>query len=318
MLTYFQSLKAKRDEEELEDTRSKLPTFQRELAEHKSQLDKLQGRAQQAEAALLEAKAAFESEKKAWKLEQQQRVDEERQNDGTSFTSHEQNRVQSPVPSMRRGLTSEYLGLQNLQTTTGRRPSSRSMNGETPTSGLRPSIFPLSRSPGSGTPTRQDSMQSLTAPGSGDVPYTPSLMTMEPDELFEGSQYPASPQQTIHDMASVSGAGAGPSVQFVERMSLAVRRLESEKVATKEDLSRLSAQRDEARAEIVRLMREIDEKRAADEKIEKLEEEVRGINERWQTTLEMLGEKSERVGELEGDIEDIKGMYRELVERTVK
>jgi hypothetical protein len=32
----------------------------------------------------------------------------------------------------------------------------------------------------------------------------------------------------------------------------------------------------------------------------------------------MLGEKSELVDELKSDIDDIKAMYRELVERTVK
>jgi len=32
----------------------------------------------------------------------------------------------------------------------------------------------------------------------------------------------------------------------------------------------------------------------------------------------MLGEKSEEVEELRGDVSDLKGMYRELVERTVK
>jgi chromosome segregation ATPase len=119
-------------------------------------------------------------------------------------------------------------------------------------------------------------------------------------------------------MVSASTVGAGPSVQLVERMSSAVRRLESEKAATKEDLARLSAQRDEARAEIVALMREVEEKRAADAKVAKLEAEIQDINSRYQTTLEMLGEKSELVDELKSDIDDIKAMYRELVERTVK
>jgi len=119
-------------------------------------------------------------------------------------------------------------------------------------------------------------------------------------------------------MVSVSTAGAGPSVQLVERMSSAVRRLESEKVAMKEDLSRLSAQRDEARAEIVSLMKEVRAKRTSDTKIIELEAEVADIKARYETTLEMLGEKSEMVEELKSDIDDIKAMYRELVERTVK
>ena len=101
-------------------------------------------------------------------------------------------------------------------------------------------------------------------------------------------------------------------------MSSAVRRLESEKASTKEDIMRLSAQRDEARAEIVSLMREVEVKREKEEKVKELEVEVKSLNERWQTTLEMLGEKSEEVEELKGDIADLKSIYRDLVQRTVK
>jgi hypothetical protein len=248
----------------------------------------------------------------------QNRLDEERQKytEGQSGPgSLGYNRADSPVASTRRGLTSEYLGLQNLQI---RRASARSVTNDLPTpSSLarRPSGQPLNRSSGGGTPTRQDSMPSLRT--DGDNTDTKSIFT-DHDDFFEQTGSPASPHQTIHDMISVSTAGAGPSVQLVERMSSAVRRLESEKVATKEDIARLAAQRDEARAEIVTLMREVESKRAVDAKVAELETEIKDINSRYQTTLEMLGEKSELVEELKSDIDDIKIMYRELVERTVK
>src|SRR5439155_12596198 len=112
--------------------------------------------------------------------------------------------------------------------------------------------------------------------------------------------------------------GAGPSVQLVERMSAAIRRLESEKVSTKEEVGRLSAQRDEARAQIVTLLQEVESKRNLNSRVRELEEENHKINARYQTTLEMLGEKSELVEELKADVQDVKDMYRELVERTIK
>lgn len=173
-------------------------------------------------------------------------------------------------------------------------------------------------SSGNGTPIRQDSLQSLAQHAqhqNGEVAETPSIHAEQDADFFSHS--PSSPHQTINDLVSVSTTAAGPSVQLVERMSSAVRRLESEKASTKEDLVRLSAQRDEARAEIVSLMREVEVKRASDERVKQLELEVKGLNERWQTTLEMLGEKSEEVEELRGDIEDLKGIYRDLVQRTV-
>jgi DNA repair exonuclease SbcCD ATPase subunit len=319
MLTRKQTLKAKRNEDELEETRSKLPTLQQKLAEQKSKLDGLQQRAEEAEASLIEAKTSFEQEKQAWSVQILQRVEEEKQKwheEASTPVLYGYNRAESPVTSTRRGLTTEFLGLQNLQI---KRTSARSINNDSPTtSGFlarRPSTTPLGRSSGNGTPTRQDSMHLLKENGA-DVEK--ASINTDNDDFFENNASPSSPHQTINDMVSASTVGAGPSVQLVERMSSAVRRLESEKAATKEDLARLSAQRDEARAEIVALMREVEQKRAADTKIAELEAEIKDINSRYQTTLEMLGEKSELVDELKSDIDDIKAMYRELVERTVK
>ena len=119
-------------------------------------------------------------------------------------------------------------------------------------------------------------------------------------------------------MLSGSTAGAGPSVQLVERMSASVRRLESEKAASKEELARIQSQRDEARKEIVSLMREVEQKRTADEKATKLEVENTQLSQRYQTTLEMLGERSERVEELEADVADVKKIYKELIDNTMK
>lgn len=311
----------------MEETRSKLPNFEQELSERTAQLDDLKKRTEEAEAALVSAKAEFEDEKQTWNSEMQQRILEEKQKwlEEISFGS----RGESPVATSRRGLTSEYLGLQNMQS---RRTSARSTTGEISTPerllGRRPAQ-PSSKSPDPGTPVRQDSTASLTnsislnsiaTNGTGErsdfKPQTPSLHTLDHDDFFENHRS-SSPQQTIHDMISTSTAGAGPSVQLVERMSSAVRKLESEKVATKEEVSRLAAQRDEARAEIVNLMKEVEVKRELGERVKELEEEIKGVKERYEVTLELLGEKSEEVLELKGDVEDIKAMYKELVVRSV-
>lgn len=301
----------------MEESRAQFPNFQQELAIHKAQLDSLQKRATEAESALIEARAKFEQEKQAWGSELLQRIDEERQKwqeESAGQASFGNSRAESPVLSQRRGLTSEYLGLQNLQL---RRASARSATSEVPTVdrllSRRPSANPTGRTSGNGTPIRQDSVQSLLSNGEG--PDTPSIIT-DHDDLFE--QSPTSPHQTINDMVSASTAAAGPSVSLMERLSSRIRRLESEKAATKEENSRLSKQRDEARTEIVTLMREVEAKRSADSRITDLEAEVQEIKSRYETTLEMLGEKSEIVDEQRSDIDDLKAMYRELVERTVK
>lgn len=147
---------------------------------------------------------------------------------------------------------------------------------------------------------------------------SPTTHPADRDDVFENLETPASPHNILQDMMSVSTMTAGPSVQLVERMSAVIRRLESEKVSAKEELARISSQRDEARGEIVALMKEAEAEKGARKKVEELELEVASINERYQTTLEMLGEKSELVEELRADVDDVKTMYRDLVERTIK
>lgn len=169
------------------------------------------------------------------------------------------------------------------------------------------------RTPEIGTPPfRQDSIpSSLSNLNGASASTTPSIHTFDHDEAFENT---SSPQRTINDMISVSTVGAGPSIQLVQTMSAAVRRLESEKETSKEEMKRLIAQRDEAREEVVALMREVEEKRGQDQKVDKLAKDLTAMSERYETTLEMLGEKSERVEELEGDVADLKKIYRDLVE----
>jgi predicted nucleic acid-binding Zn-ribbon protein len=128
----------------------------------------------------------------------------------------------------------------------------------------------------------------------------------------------SSPQRTVAELLSASTPGAGPSVQLVERLSATVRRLETERGATREELARLQAQRDGARDEVVGALREVDELREENRGLAALRAEVERLRERHEAALEMLGEKSEECAELKNDIVDLKKIYRELVESTMK
>ena len=142
--------------------------------------------------------------------------------------------------------------------------------------------------------------------------------TADPDDYFENVASPADQQNNLDGLGSVSTTAAGPSVQLVDRLSAAIRRLENEKVGMREELSRLASQRDEARSSIVDLMKEVEAKRADHEKVEGLEKKIEELNKRYEATLEMLGEKSEMVEELKADVGDLKGMYRNLAEEYAK
>lgn len=127
-----------------------------------------------------------------------------------------------------------------------------------------------------------------------------------------------SPLHTVADAMSVSTVGAGPSVQLVERMGATVRRLEADKAGARDDAARTLAQRDDARREVVSLMREVEACRADKARLAGVEAELAALRQRQAGALEMLGERSERCAELEADVADLKKIYRELVESTVR
>jgi DNA repair exonuclease SbcCD ATPase subunit len=295
--------------------------MQDDVKSYETQISALEKRAERAEAALAETKAELEKQKTAWKEEKEEkevRIDQDRRGwleDLQSPAFRGNIRSESPQLTTQRTFSSDLLGLEGFANRS-RKPSAPSSNGgggvpsgdrsfsrRTPTQ-------PQSRSP-------HPSAVSLFSPMLDSLP-TPTANPMDREDAFEGVETGSSPQNVMQDMVSVSTVAAGPSVQLVERMSAAIRRLESEKVTAKEELTRISSQRDEARAEIVTLMKEMESSKAATQRVADLEAEVADVNARYETTLELLGEKSELVEELRADVDDVKAMYRDLIERTVK
>lgn len=316
-----QHLKSRRVEDELERATTKAQDLQHELKHQSAQLTSLREKLSRAEADAVEARSDLQAEREIWKARQAQRVEEEkgRQREVMSRTPdapYQQFRADSPVTSSRNRKGSNpdrhsphgrrYHGLAIAGAPVERPASRHSSTQPLPLS----DIPPLSRQ-GSALFTNPSSVN-------GTVPETPSITMHDQDDFFDSVRTPASPEHTINDIISASTGGAGPSVQLVERMSAAVRRLESEKASSKDELARLSQQRDEAREQVVSLMQEAEEKRRVDERSKVLEKENQGIRERYLTTLEMLGEKSEKVEELKADVTDLKQMYRELVDSTMR
>ena len=211
-------------------------------------------------------------------------------------------------PNGRAQPTKPALGLGNESTVHMDRPLSR-----------RQSAQPSNAS-GIISPFRQDSTTHLTYQNlKANTPETASIIRTEQfDDFFDDTTTPLTPDLTINDVISVSTTAAGPSVQLIERMSAAVRRLESEKASSRDELDRVTTQRDENRKQVVSLMQQLEERKEASDRVKVLEQEITAINQRYQTTLEMLGEKSELVEELQADVADVKQMYKDLIETTLR
>ncbi|OAQ64188.1 TATA element modulatory factor 1 TATA binding domain-containing protein [Pochonia chlamydosporia 170] len=310
-------------EEELQDVQPSLVTVRQELEACRGDLIALQALYKESQVALDETREELEKAKEnaaeredPLEAQQQQWVDDVA---GATSKGH-RSQPDSPLLSVSRTYSSDMMGLGILS-----KPRRSHTPGSIPDSHAE-LMSPIRRL--SCQPPLRPREASYAGSGPPPTPFSPFEPPSETGQLPSppaaerengvADAIPSSPRQVAQDMVSVSTVAAGPSVQLVERMSAAIRRLEAEKVTAKEEMARVSSQRDEARTDMVGLMKELEETKAAAAKLPQLEEEVKTIDARYQTTLEMLGEKSELVEELRADVEDVKAMYRELVERTIK
>ena len=299
------TLKAKNAERHAEQNSFRASELERQHTEIEHELQQLLRKVKDQEELRSKAQNELDEYRASFEKELAKRIDEEKSKWAASLPV----RYESPVASIRKGSAFDTGHLISpLYPPHSRRPST--MHGAD-----------------SSTPPRQHSTTMLPSlangkgPANGTILETPSIITsMDHDEYF--NNVPPTPASTrggsasrgVNDIISTSTAGAGPSVQLVERMSANVRRLESEKAAFRDELARLQTQRDEARSEIVKLMKEVEHKRRVEERIKSLEAEHETLSKRHEATLEMLGEKSELVEELKADVADVKQMYRELVD----
>ena len=310
-------------EEQFEQATNTTQQLELELAKQTSQLENLTGILKTTQAEVAKAESDLRSERESWQTRLEERLDVERSelNMQTLDIPLSHMRAESPPvtnrkkstamdrtsPHDRRHQAGAGLGLIGTPTPSVERPTSRR-------SSAQPAQFSSLQNPQRNNSLSSTPQLSISNGISGTPPTNPENQ----DDFFDGVVTPATPERTINDMISVSTAAAGPSLQLVERMSATVRRLESEKAAAKDEFDRLTLQRDQARDQVVDLMRESEKRDALKIKLAELEMQVFETNRRYQTTLEMLGEKTERVEELEADIADVKQMYRDLVESTMR
>ncbi|RFU76774.1 m repeat [Trichoderma arundinaceum] len=301
-------------EDELQDVQLQLEACREELAA-------LQKSSKATETALEQTRADLDKEKRAASRVFTAETGRQWADEVAGATSRNQSRPESPMLSVPRTFSSEAVGL-SVPNRIRRSPTPVSI-GDSAAEGfgiLRRPTMPLPTRTGTGSMSITGSIPpspfSPLDPPLGSPPALPPSIMERENGVSDTA--PSSPRNLAQDMISVSTVAAGPSVQLVERMSAAIRRLEADRVAAKEEMARVCSQRDEARGDMVALMKELEEAKAASARVSELEKEVAELDTRYQTTLELLGEKSELVDELRADVDDVKTMYRELVERTVK
>ncbi|KAL1898640.1 hypothetical protein Cpir12675_001844 [Ceratocystis pirilliformis] len=321
------TLRLKRQEEEVTELRSKLDSSDGESPESKAisacmvENETLKNQLKEKEESFKQLQLETMQKQEEWKAnldrnpsEKWQAVDEIA---GINIRSVTPLQSDSPQLSYRSQLSNvDLLSTFNMKTRKTSAPGAPCADPDRPSSRWGAPQWALA-SQALSISARSNEVISSKIESPVDRPSSPSISFSESIENFGQIDTPSSPQHPTNDMMSVSTVAAGPSIQLVDRLSATVRRLEAERVASKEEKDRIAHQRDGARAEISALMKRIQTAQASESRISELEVEIKEVNARYQTTLEMLGEKSELVEELKADVQDVKAMYRDLVESTV-
>ena len=349
----MQNNKARRFEMDVESANSRIQDLEEDIESYRKREEALQKQVTDLDASLTESRSTFECAREEFSRELAQKLEEQRMKWEEQLAAS--SLIRPPSPPLQRfssrsigrspGMSERDVYIQPFSPLQRRdTPTSGSFVEQTPEGQRRKESSSFSIS------NRVDST-SLALPqfaqNYGNSSRTSLVIGDEDEDYFINNQpndnpiagnnrpssgnlaqgtfsfSPASPlvsnfRNTSHtqDMVSVSTVAAGPSVQLVERMSSSIRRLETEMAASRDELTRTLAQRDEARAEIVELMREVEVKRGLESRVKVLEGEKEALDTRFQAALETLGEKMERVDELEEMVGELKRVYRELVVRS--
>ncbi|OAA64051.1 TATA element modulatory factor 1 TATA binding protein [Cordyceps fumosorosea ARSEF 2679] len=318
-------------DEELQDVQPALAKAREQLDKVRDELAALKTSAKATEEALDQARSDLEREQRAKSRDLAAQQNEWSEAAAAARADNKMDsRPESPSPGhITRTFSTDLASLGGLPLPLSHRQRTTPLSGSIPDTeaarSRRPSAQPpfrlASASPHPGAPPAPFSPFQQPSELSGSNHHLPLSPPAVEESVADDDMVPlqSSPrQQPAADMTSMSTVAAGPSVQLVERMSAAIRRLEAERVAAREEMARVCGQRDEARGDMVGLLKELEGARAAAARVPELEARVGEIDDRYQTTLEMLGEKSELVEELRADVQDVKAMYRELVEQTMK
>ena len=170
---------------------------------------------------------------------------------------------------------------------------------------------------------RSSSMLSLTSP---DVTAMDSYSLVNDDmplgmdaetEHMQNAMSNGIRTPMIDNSTTVGESGPGLNIQLIKKLGTQVRMLELEVSTLRDEAKALSEEKEAASKEIVRLMEDNDKVTEVKGEVLEKDSKIEELEEKYQRVLVILGEKEERVGELNADVEDLKDMLRQQVQQMV-
>lgn len=111
---------------------------------------------------------------------------------------------------------------------------------------------------------------------------------------------------------------AGINIQLINKLSAHVRMLELEVSTLRDETKNLEKEKESASQEIVRLIEDNSKVQEVRDEVTLKETEITDLNNNYQRVLVLLGEKEERLGELNADVDDLKDLLRQQVQQMVE
>ncbi|CAG8562425.1 12185_t:CDS:2, partial [Cetraspora pellucida] len=124
-----------------------------------------------------------------------------------------------------------------------------------------------------------------------------------------------SPTSSLRSSRSSIDGGSSiiSNVIMTERLNSSIRYLKGQVSTLQAQLYLTTKNRDELADELVKLTTQVEDLSLKSGKATELESQFYELNDRYNTALELLGEKTEQVDELQVDIEDMRDAYRSQI-----
>lgn len=174
-----------------------------------------------------------------------------------------------------------------------------------------------------GTPFQQWDDPNASAPF---TPYTLTQHQFSSSSLTEEIHPLDAPDAGTPDVSysfknetpTLPSSGATKNIQLINKMSSSIRRLELELLSLKEENDQITAEKDTAQQEVLGKYDLEQQVARLQETVLRLENDVADGKRKEGTLLEVIGEKSERVAELQADVVDLKDLCRQQVQQMIE
>lgn len=165
------------------------------------------------------------------------------------------------------------------------------------------------------------------------VPCSPNLekggLELDINDIpNEASELPSLPRagisrqhsssNNIHRLGSEMPISNQMNAQMVTKLAAEIRRFEVEVSSLKGQCDRAQKEKMTANDEIVRLLEENECLKALEREKLDLSKEVEDLRSKLETSLQLLGEKTERAEELENDVQDLKDMMKQQIQDMIE